>query len=134
MLLLDMVEVEKTWTAIQGRIGRNPVFQVLPDEAQATIESVIMVNHDEAFDRWPSFSLVHTKCRVHFWKEKVRAAVPAAKAGIFAVYFHEYVAASTRGEMAGVEDDESSCSMIPSYGGHARAAHDAWVACTASLA
>lgn len=132
LLMLDSVEAEKTWTSIQGRMARHPVFQVLPEEAQETIENVIMLNHDEAFDRWPSFSLGHKKMRIQFWKDRVLDAVEVEKRGIFAVYFHEYIAASIRGEGASAEDDD--VSAIPSYGGHARAAHDAWVACTASLA
>lgn len=130
MPMLDPVEVEATWTAIQGRASRSPKFQVLPDEAMALIEAVIMRNHDEAFDNWPSFSTSDKKCRVHFWKQRILAAVEQDKRGLYAVYFHEYVAATDRGTYAEPEDDYE---RIPSYGGHARAAHDAWVACTASI-
>lgn len=132
-LVLDNREVEQTWAAIQGRIGRHPTFQVVAEDAIHTIESVIMLNHDEAFDRWPGDKeknmLRDKKCRVHFWKEQVLESVENNKRGIFAVYFHEYVAASIRGERAMSDDGPT----IPSYGGHARAAYDAYVASVASL-
>jgi hypothetical protein len=128
--VLDSVEVEETWTAIQGRIEKSPVFQVVPEEAMATIEGVILLNHDEAFDNWPTFSEQHKKNRVQFWKMKVLRTVPTEKAGIMAVYFHEYVAASLRGDAAESDDDGP---VIPSYGGHVRAAQDAYIACTVSL-
>jgi hypothetical protein len=130
-LVLDNREVEATWAAIQGRISRHPTFQVVAEDAIHTIESVIMLNHDEAFDRWPTNALGDKKCRVHFWKEQVLESVENNKRGLFAVYFHEYVAASIRGEMAMSDDDDSP--TIPSYGGHARAAYDAYVASVASL-
>jgi hypothetical protein len=129
VVVANSTDVESTWASIQGRISRNPTFQVVDEDAIATIESVIMHHHDEAYDSWPSFSLADKKCRVHFWKGCVLDAVPDEKRGLFAVYFHEYVAAIERGEQS--EEDEPGC--IPSYGGHARAAHDAYVACTASL-
>jgi len=131
-LLLDEAETEKTWTAIQGRIDRSPTFQVVPEAALELIESVIMRNHDEAYDRWSTFTVEDQKRRVQFWKECVRDAVPADKAGIFAVYYHEYIASLERARCKEFED-EDGLMPIPSYGGHARAAHDAWVACTASL-
>lgn len=127
---VDNTEVEATWTAIQGRISRSPKFQVLPEDAMATIETVIMRHHDEAFDLWPGFSVSDKKHRVHFWKSRVLDFVEPEKRGLYAVYFHEYVAATDRGTYAEPEED---LSPIPYYGGHARAAHDAYVACTASL-
>jgi len=130
-VVLDPVEVESTWRAIQGRSSRTPQFQVLPEDAMKLIEAIVMRNHDDAFDMWPTFSTSDKKCRVHFWKEKVLAAVDSEKRGIYAVYFHEYVAATDRGTYS--EPEELEMPSVPSYGGHARAAHDAWVACTASL-
>lgn len=130
-LLLDKSETEKTWTSIQGRIDHSPSFQVVSEDALELIESVIMHNHDEAYDRWPTFTVEHQKCRVQFWKNRVLDAVPADKAGIFAVYYHEYIASLERARSKEFEDDEPV--NIPSYGGHARAAYDAYVACTASL-
>ena len=127
-LVLDAVETEKTWNAIHGRIAKVTQFQVVPLDALETIEAVIMRDHDEAYDNWPTFSIDDQKCRVQFWKDRVLADVPADKRGLFAVYYHEYIAAIERSQDAEYED-----VVIPSYGGHARAAHDAWVACTASL-
>lgn len=131
-LLLDKSETEKTWTSIQGRIDHSPMFQVVPEDALELIESVIMRNHDEAYDRWPTFAVDHQKCRVQFWKDRVRDAVPGDKAGIFAVYYHEYIASLERARFKEFEDEDQHMP-IPSYGGHARAAYDAYVACTASL-
>ncbi|NDD52287.1 hypothetical protein EBZ39_00145 [bacterium] len=130
--VINRADVDTTWTAIQGRIQRRPTFQVVSEDAIATIENVIMRNHDEAYDMWPSFSLDHKKCRVHFWKERVLNAVPDDKRGIFAVYYHEYIASIERSQDAAFDEDEE-LMVIPNYGGHARAVHDAWIACTASL-
>lgn len=132
VLDLDPVEVASTWAAIQGRIEKSPTFQVVSEEALATIENVILANHDEAFDRWPKFTDEHKKYRVQFWKAALIDAVPAEKAGIFAVYYHEYIASIERSERGSAEDE--AAMPLPSYGGHARAARDAWMACTASLA
>lgn len=130
VLFLDPVEVENTWTAIHGRIAKVPQFQVLPQDAFETIEEIIMASHAEAFDHWDSYSEEHRKYRAQFWKNRVLAAVEPEKRGLYAVYFHEYVAASTRGDAAEMEDEPMT---IPSYGGHARAAHDAYIACIVSL-
>lgn len=131
-MIVNTYEVEATWTAIQGRIDRRPTFQVVDEDAIALIESVIMKNHEEAFDLFPGFSLDDKKQRVQFWKDRVIDAVLPAKAGLFAVYFHEYIASIERANAASFDEDDEP-TLIPSYGGHARAAHDAWVACTASL-
>jgi hypothetical protein len=99
-------QVEKTWSMVVARIERNPSFQVVPEAAMATIEDIIMCNHDEAFDEWPSASVEDKKCRVHFWKTKLLEAVgedaassdagPSTSAGLWSVYFNEYIASLER--------------------------------------
>jgi hypothetical protein len=107
VLLLDLTAVEKTWASIEARISRRPVFQVVPDIAMLTIESVVLANEDEACRRWPTYhiggpaspSIRHdARCRVQFAKEALLDAVPTESRGLFAVYFHEYIAASLRGD------------------------------------
>ena len=122
--IIDLSAVEKTWSAINARIARHPVFQVVPDIAMITIESVIMVNEDEAWDRWPSDHTLDNqpdaaknredqKCRVQFSKEALLDAVPTEERGLFAVYFHEYIAASIRGDgAAGVEVDDDTDVIV----------------------
>lgn len=135
VLLLDRSIVEKTWDAIDARIARRPVFQVVPGEAMVTIESVILVNEDEAWDRFPD----DQKCRVQFWKEALLDAVPENERGLWAVYFHEYIAASLRGDGAAgvaVDDDTdvivySRRSVSPAIA--RRALAEAYETCSAGL-
>ena len=105
--IIDLSAVEKTWDSIDARASRRPVFQVVPDEALARIEKVILANEDEAIRRWPSDHTDSAKnredaqCRVQFAKEALLAAVPFQRRhekGLLAVYFHEYIAASLRGD------------------------------------
>lgn len=135
-LTVDLTEAKKTWRAIEARMAHTPVAEVVGEEALATIESVLMENHDEAYDLYPTNSFEDRICRIQFWKDAVIEASLPAKAGIMAVYYHEYVAASLRGQAASpvptVFTDETE-SRIPSYGGERRAQHDAYLACTASL-
>lgn len=135
-LTVDLTEARKTWKAIEVRMAHEPVTEVVTEEALATIEDVVMSRHDEAYDMFPTNSFEDRIQRIQFWKQAVLGAVQDGKEGIFAVYFHEYVAASLRGQSAApvptvFTDDEPG--RIPSYGGERRAQHDAWVACTASL-
>jgi hypothetical protein len=146
VLLLDRVSVKKTWDSVTARIERRPVFQVVPEAAMNTIESVIMVNEDEAWDRWPTNSIEHKQCRVQFWKQCVLEAVVDFAAedgkdlnvGLWAVYFHEYIAASMRGAEAAYDVDEdvmdiqySRVSCSPDIA--RRALHDAYATCRAGL-
>jgi len=109
VLLLSAADVKKTWAAVEARIKKRPVFQVVPEEAMVTIENVILANEDEAWDRFPA----DQKCRVHFWKTLLLAAVPENERGLWAVYFHEYIAASLRGDgAAGVEVDDDTDVIV----------------------
>lgn len=101
MLLLDQDFVTSTWVSITTRLAHRPTFQVVPDAAMVTIENVITAHHDEAWDRFPT----NQKSRVAFWKVALLAAVPTESRGLFAVYFHEYIAASLRGDAPEVDDD-----------------------------
>ena len=101
-MLIDLSAMEKTWSAIVERIGRRPVFQVVPNEALVTIESVILANDDEAWDRFPA----SRKCRVQFWKEALLDAIPENERGLWAVYFHEYIASTLRRGYAAIDDDD----------------------------
>jgi hypothetical protein len=135
-LTVDLTEARKTWKAIEVRMAHEPVAEVVGEDAIATIEDVVMSTHDAAYDLYPTNSFEDRIQRIQFWKQAVLGAVQDGKAGIFAVYFHEYTAASLRGQAAapgpsGFTDDEPS--RVPSYGGERRAQYDAWVACTASL-
>jgi hypothetical protein len=135
-LTVDLTEARKTWKAIEVRMSHSPTQEVVGEDALATIEEVVMERHDEAYDLYPTNSFEDRIQRIQFWKQAVIGASLPAKAGIMAVYFHEYVAASLRGQSAApvptvFTDDEPG--RIPSYGGERRAQHDAWVACTASL-
>jgi len=158
VLLLDRDAVKKTWECVVARIAKRPVFQVVPEEAMNTIESVIMVNEDEAWDRWPSNHFdehgepddeknhADKQCRVQFWKQCVLAAVvdfadeddKDLNVGLWAVYFHEYIAASMRGADAAYDVDEdvadiryTRASVSPDIA--RRALHDAYATCAAGL-
>jgi hypothetical protein len=148
VLLLDRVSVKKTWDAVAARIERRPVFQVVPEDAMNTIESVIMVNEDEAWDRWPTNASEHRACRVQFWKNCLLEAVVDIAAeegekepnvGLWAVYFHEYIAASLRGadaaafdvdeDVADIRYTRASVSSVTA----AQALRDAYATCAAGL-
>lgn len=122
------VEVQKTWMAIEARIDRNPVAEVVPASAMELIDAVVDYYSHAAFNEWPSNNQFDKANRAHFWKQKVLEVCPAGQAGLYAVYLHEYIAATLRGTNAYTDP-----GYVPNYGGHARAAHDAYVACTASL-
>ena len=129
-MLIDLSAVEKTWSAINARIARHPVFQVVPNEALVTIENVIMAGEDEAWDRWPE----DKKCRVQFWKVAVLDAVPADERGLWAVYFHEYIASTMRGGDAAIDDEDivySRVSVSPAIA--QRALAEAYATCSAGL-
>lgn len=124
------IEVQKTWMAIEARIDRHPVAQVVPEEAMDLLDAVVDHYSADAFDKWPSNNQYDRANRAHFWKQKVLQVCPEGQQGLYAVYLHEYIAATLRGAAADMDDVVD----VPNYGGHTRAAHDAWVACTASLA
>lgn len=145
MLLLDMAAVGKTWAAIEARIARQPTFQVVPSVAMITIESVIMAGEDEAWDRWPSDHTLDgdlpdaaknredQKCRVQFSKEALLDAVPTEERGLFAVYFHEYIASTLRSGDAAIDEDivYSRISISPAVAQWALA--EAYETCSAGL-
>jgi len=144
--MLDMEAVEKTDSAIRARIAKRPSFQVVPAAAMATIESVISASEDEAWDRWPTASAEHQKCRIHFWKLRLLEAVgedadtndsPAAAAGLWAVYYHEYTAAIQRSaaRIASGEDeaDDEYTPMCASPDIAQRALADAYASTAAAL-
>ena len=133
VLLLDRVSVKKTWDAISARIERRPVFQVVPEEAMNTLESVIMVNEDEAWDRWPSNYLDDQQHRVQFWKEAVLDAVPENERGLWAVYFHEYIASTMRGSDAAIDEDIHYSRASVGSVTVAHALRDAYATCAAGL-
>jgi hypothetical protein len=145
VLLLDRDAVKKTWECVVARIAKRPVFQVVPEAAMDTIESVIAFNEEEAWDRWPTNSMEHKQCRVQFWKQcLMETVIDFASAvdedpniGLWAVYFHEYVAASLRGAEAVFEAEDvadiryTRASVSPDIA--RRALHDAYATCAAGL-
>ena len=146
MLLLDRAVVAKTWDAINARIARHPVFQVVNSDAMNTIESVIEIHEDEAWDRWPSNHVDGSgqpdaeknredqKCRVQFSKEALLDAVPAEERGLWAVYFHEYIASTLRGADAAIADEDiiySRVSVSPAIA--QRCLAEAYETCSAGL-
>jgi hypothetical protein len=128
--------VKATWTAITARIKARPETEVVPEAAMDYIDAVVTQSSDIAFERWPTNSEEDRAHRAHFWKlcvlQSLRTDGRATEAGVFAVYLHELIAATIRGDAATGMDDDFTVD-IPNYGGHARAAHDAYMACTASL-
>ena len=142
--MLDMEAVEKTDSAIRTRIAKRPTFQVVPAAALATIEAVIDANEDEAWDRWPTASAEHQKCRVHFWKLQVLEAVGAdadsddapASAGLWAVYYHEYTASIARSAAriaAGEGEEDGYTPMCVNPDIATRALADAYASTAAAL-
>lgn len=134
MLLLNDGIVARTWAAIEARLHRRPTFQVVTEAAMRTIENVILVNEDEAWDRFPT----DQKSRVAFWKAAVLDAVPAEERGLFAVYFHEYIAASLRGDGAAGEVDDDTDVIVYSRRSVSpaiaqRALTEAYATCAAGL-
>ena len=134
VLLLDRAAVEKTWDSIDARASRRPVFQVVPEMAMITIENVIEVHEDEAWDRFPK----DQHCRVQLWKEALLDAVPENERGLWAVYFHEYIAASLRGSDAACDTAEDAEDIVYSRASVSpaiaqRALADAYETCSAGL-
>ena len=132
MLLLDQDFVPSTWVSLTTRLAHRPTFQVVPNEALVTIENVITAHHDEAWDRFPT----NQKSRVAFWKMALLDAVPTESRGLFAVYFHEYIAASLRGDAPEVDEDTdvivySRRSVSPAIA--QRALAEAYATCSAGL-
>jgi hypothetical protein len=117
------MSVEETKQAIKVRIAARPQFAVVPEHAIKLFDKVIEETEVEAFAQHTGFW-----ARVDFWKNEVLRRVTPSLRGLVAVQFHEYIAALARG------DDPYGFETAPSYGGEARAQHDAYVACTASLA
>jgi hypothetical protein len=121
------MSVEETKKSIQVRISARPQFAVVPAHAIALFDRVMEETEVEAFTAHKGFW-----ARVDFWKAEVLRRVTPSIRGLVAVQFHEYIAALARG---GDGDCVSGgFDNVPPYGGEARAQHDAYIACTASLA
>jgi len=140
-LVLDRDAVNRTWACVTARIERRPVFEVVPEEAMETIETIVAINEDKAWENWPTNTAEDKAHRIQFWKQRVLRAVVdfAASAGedpnvgLWAVYFHEYVAANMRGAEAAMSDDirYTRASVSPDIA--RRALHDAYATCAAGL-
>jgi hypothetical protein len=112
-----------TKKSILFRVTKAPSFEIVPEHAIALFDKVISETEAEAMR-------LHPKSywdRVEFWKREILDAVAAPLRGLVAVQVHEYFAALLRNE------EEDLTVDIPSYGGEARAQHDAYMACCASL-
>ena len=118
-----------TKKAILLRSARKPSFAVVPEHAIKMFDRVIEQTSAAAIaahpdDKWG---------QIEFWKEEILSRVLPKLRGIVAVYYHEYIASLMRGD-GNVEVDPYGFDDVPPYGGEARAQHDAYMACTASLA
>lgn len=125
-LRIDGARVARTRDQVMARIAKTPSFEIVTEEAMATIEAVIMANHDEAFDLYPKDQWY----RVQYWKDRLMEAIPENLRGVFSGYFHEYVASNLKGSAA-MADDTGYRAADPNI--EARALHDAYVAASASL-
>lgn len=141
-LVLDRAAVKKTWECVTARIGRQPVFEVVPEEAMETIETIVSINEEKAWENWPTNTDEDKAHRIQFWKQCVLRAVVdfAASAGddpnlgLWAVYFHEYVAANMRGAEAVLSAEDIQYFRKPVSPDIARRAlHDAYATCRAGL-
>jgi hypothetical protein len=119
---------DNTKQAIVLRINRTPAFEVVPQHAISLFDRVIEETEVEATRLHPD----NVWGRVEFWKGEILSRVAAPLRGLVAVQFHEYIAATMRGG-DGVEVETDDYGPVPSYGGEARAQHDAYMACCASL-
>lgn len=129
--------VQSTWAAIEGRLGHRPVAEVVPEGAMALLDAVVQKTSDIAFERWPTNTTEDRAYRAHFWKlqllQQLANSGRKAEAGLYACYLHEYVAATLRGDEIVQPDDVLEIPHVPHYGGHLRAARDAYIACSCSL-
>jgi hypothetical protein len=119
----------ETKKAILLRSARKPSFVVVPEHAIKMFDRVIEQTSAEAIaahpdDRWG---------QIAFWKAEILSRVLPKLRGIVTVYYHEYIASLLRGD-GGLETDPYGFDDVPSYGGESRAQHDAYMACSASLA
>jgi hypothetical protein len=96
---------------------------VVPEHAVKLFDKVVEETEAEALRLYPN----DLWARIDFWKEAILDKTPPNHRGMIAVQVHEYFAALLRNE------DEDLTVDIPSYGGEARAQHDAYMACCASL-
>lgn len=120
---------DNTKQAIVLRINRTPAFEVVPQHAITLFDRVIEETEAEATRLHPA----DVWGRVEFWKGEILSRIAAPLRGLVAVQFHEYIAATMRGD-GGVEPvSDDGFGPVPSYGGEARAQRDAYLACTASL-
>lgn len=101
--MLNLSSARETWKAIQGRLGKTPVFQVVPDDWSDTFDQIVMANSDEAWELWPSMveGSSDQVSRIEFWKNKILDEVHDSKMkGVVAGYYHEWTAAILRGMRA----------------------------------
>lgn len=101
--MLNLSSARETWKAIQGRLVKTPVFQVVPDDWSDTFDQIVMANSDAAWERWPSMidGSSDQVCRIEFWKNKILDEVHDSKMkGVVAGYYHEWTAAILRGMRA----------------------------------
>ena len=121
-----------TKTAVLRRVRRQPEFEVVPEHAIRLFEHVIEQTETEAIMAHPH----DIWARVQYWKDAIMARVAPHLRGVIAVYFHEYVAATMRGDAAEFDSDVDvyGFSQRP-YNPQAEdiARRDAYLACTASL-
>ena len=98
--MLNLSSARETWKAIQGRLGKTPVFQVVPDEWSEIFDQIIVKFSDKAFEKWPSMveGSSDQVCRIEFWKNKILDEVHDSKMkGVVAGYYHEWTACIIRG-------------------------------------
>jgi hypothetical protein len=107
--------------SILFRVAKTPSFEVVPEHAIALFDKVMSETESEAQRLHPDDEWA----RIAYFKGEVLKCVAPSLRGIVAVQFHEYVATLRRNDDVVVD--------IPSYGGEARAQHDAYMACCASL-
>jgi hypothetical protein len=115
--------MSETKKSILFRLNRTPAFEVVPAHAITLFDKVMAETEAEATrlhpkDKWG---------RIEFWKGEILSRIAPSLRGMVAGQFHEYIAALER------NDEDSGLMPIPSYGGEARAQHDAYMACCASL-
>jgi hypothetical protein len=117
-----------TKKAILLRSAHTPTFAVVPEHAIKMFDRVIEETSAEAIKEHPGDKWG----QIEFWKKEILSRVLPKLRGIVTVYYHEYIAAIQRGD-GGLEMDPYGFDDMPPYGGEARAQHDAYMACSASL-
>jgi hypothetical protein len=119
----------ETKKAILIRTAHTPVFEVVPEHVIKMFDHVIEQTSADAIiahpdDKWG---------QIEFWKSEILSRVLPKLRGQVAGFFHEYIAATLRGD-DGLNMDPYGFDAVPPYGGESRAQYDAYMACSASLA